>query len=293
MKQFSLNIKGERLSVDRPLVMGILNVTPDSFYAGSRTPANDVEALRLRAERIAAEGADLFDIGGYSTRPGAEEVLEAEELRRIEAGIKAARTAAPEIPISVDTFRASVAREAVAGLGADIVNDVSGGMLDASMFDTVADLRCPYILMHMRGTPADMLSLTDYPPGVAAGVVAELSGKLRELALRGVADVIVDPGFGFAKTAEQNYELMAALPEVGRLLDRPMLVGVSRKSMIYRPLGITPAEALPGTTALNVLALEGGASILRVHDVAEAVQAVKVWMMYDRFSGNKHNDSGL
>ncbi len=270
--------------VDRPLVMGILNITPDSFFAGSRTPADAADAVRIRVEELVGQGADIIDVGGYSTRPGAAEVSVADELRRVEVGVRAVRCVDAGIPVAVDTFRAAVAREAVTGLGADIVNDVSGGSLDEAMFDTVADIRCPYILTHMRGTPNDMSSLTDYPYGVAAGVVAELSGKVRELSLRGVADVIVDPGFGFAKTVEQNYELMAALPEVCRLMDRPLLVGVSRKSMIFKPLGITPAESLPGTTALNVLALEGGASILRVHDVAEAVQAVKVWMMYNSFA---------
>lgn len=281
MKQFSLNLRGRLSQIDRPQVMGILNVTPDSFFAGSRTPLNESDAIRRRAAELVAQGADMIDVGGYSTRPGAAQVSEFEEIRRVEAGVRAVRELSADIPVSVDTFRAAVAREAVRNFGADIVNDVSGGALDDAMFDTVADLGVPYVLMHMRGTPADMTTLTAYPEGVVAGVAAELSGKLRELSLRGVSDVIVDPGFGFAKTVAQNYELMAGLPELERLLERPLLVGVSRKSMVYKPLGITPAESLPGTTVLNTLALDRGAAILRVHDVAEAVQAVEVWRMFD------------
>lgn len=275
-------MRGRIFDVDHPLVMGILNVTPDSFYPGSRTPVGAVDDIRRRAAALLEQGADIIDVGGYSTRPGAEVVSVQEELRRIETGVGAVRELSSDIPVSIDTFRSEVAREGVLNMSADIINDVSGGLLDNKMFDTVASLGVPYILMHMRGTPDSMTRLTDYPQGVVAGVAAELSGKLRELSLRGVSDVIVDPGFGFAKTAGQNYELMAALPGLERLLGRPMLVGVSRKSMIYKSLDITPAEALPGTTALNVLALEGGASILRVHDVAEAVQAVKVWDLFDK-----------
>lgn len=281
MEQFSLNLRGRLYNVDRPQVMGILNVTPDSFFAGSRTPLGYADEIRRRAARLIEQGADMVDVGGYSTRPGAEQVSADEEIRRVEAGIAAVREFSADMPVSVDTFRAEVASEAVRNFGADIVNDVSGGSLDEAMFDTVAALRVPYILMHMRGTPADMTPLTEYPRGVVAGVAEELSGKLRELSLRGVSDVIVDPGFGFAKTVGQNYGLMAGLPSLLELLRKPLLVGVSRKSMIYKPLGITPADALPGTTALNILALERGASILRVHDVAEAVQAVKVWSLFD------------
>lgn len=285
MKRFSLNLRCRIFDVDHPLVMGILNVTPDSFYPGSRTPVGAVDDIRRRAAALLEQGADIVDVGGYSTRPGAEVVSVEEELRRIEAGVGAVRELSSDILVSIDTFRSEVAREGVLNMGADIINDVSGGLLDNKMFDTVASLGVPYILMHMRGTPDSMTRLTDYPQGVVAGVAAELSGKLRELSLRGVSDVIVDPGFGFAKTAGQNFELMAGLPDLERLLDRPMLVGVSRKSMIYKSLDITPAEALPGTTALNMLALEGGASILRVHDVAEAVQAVKVWELFDKARG--------
>lgn len=253
--------------------MGIVNVTPDSFYAGSRTMAEaDIES---RVTRMIADGADMIDIGAYSSRPGAGDVTAEEELTRLSIGMKALRRVAPEIPVSVDTFRASVARAAITELGADMINDISGGGLDEQMFPTVASLHVPYILMHMRGTPATMQQFTDYDD-VAADVAAELAARLQKLALAGVADVIIDPGFGFSKTLEQNYRLLDALDSFRRLFERPILVGVSRKSMITRTLGITPAEALCGTTAVNTIALMKGASILRVHDVKEAAQAITI-----------------
>ena len=273
MKPFSLNIKGSLREFDSPVVMGILNVTPDSFYAGSH--AFDHQAIEHRVQEIIAQGADIIDIGGYSSRPGADEVSEAEEMQRIERGLAIIRDFDKSIPVSVDTFRAAVARRAIEEWGADIVNDISGGMAAPAMFDTVAGLRAPYILMHMRGTPKTMQSLTGYND-VTADVVAELSKPLHRLMLKGVADVIIDPGFGFAKTTGQNYELFNNLDKIAELLERPLLVGISRKSMITRICGITPDEALPGTIALNTAAIMKGASIIRVHDVAAARQAVTV-----------------
>ncbi len=273
MKPFSLNIKGSLREFDYPVVMGILNVTPDSFYAGSH--AFDHQAIEHRVQEIIAQGADIIDIGGYSSRPGADEVSEAEEMQRIERGLAIIRDFDKSIPVSVDTFRAAVARRAIEEWGADIVNDISGGMADPAMFDTVAGLRAPYILMHMRGTPKTMQSLTGYND-VTADVVAELSKPLHRLMLKGVADVIIDPGFGFAKTTGQNYELFNNLDKIAELLERPLLVGISRKSMITRICDITPDEALPGTIALNTAAIMKGASIIRVHDVAAARQAVTV-----------------
>ncbi len=226
-------------------------------------------------QEIIAQGADIIDIGGYSSRPGADEVSEAEEMQRIERGLAIIRDFDKSIPVSVDTFRAAVARRAIEEWGADIVNDISGGMADPAMFDTVAGLRAPYILMHMRGTPKTMQSLTGYND-VTADVVAELSKPLHRLMLKGVADVIIDPGFGFAKTTGQNYELFNNLDKIAELLERPLLVGISRKSMITRICDITPDEALPGTIALNTAAIMKGASIIRVHDVAAARQAVTV-----------------
>lgn len=280
MKAFSLDIHGRLRRFETPAVMGILNVTPDSFYDGSRTPLTDRDALRRRVDMMLTEGADMIDVGGYSTRPGAAEVPVQEEIDRVMAGVETVREFDPEIPVSVDTFRAAVAKATVAPGLADIVNDVSGGLLDDSMFETVAALKAPYILMHMRGTPATMQSLTDYPDGVVTGVTVELRRALDRLDELGVADVIIDPGFGFSKTAPQNYELFGHLGYLGRMLgDRPLLVGISRKSMIYKPLNLTPAQSLPGTIALNTMALERGAAILRVHDVGAAVQARDVWQM--------------
>lgn len=275
-KPFSLNIHGSLIEYDRPAVMGIINVTPDSFYAGSRTKADEI-GRRVRS--MIDDGADMIDIGAYSSRSGAAEVSEAEEIDRLSEGMAALREAAPDVVVSVDTFRASVAKAAIEQMGADIVNDISGGDLDGRMFETVASLRVPYILMHMRGTPADMQTLTEYPDGVTAEVLRDLSVKLRTLRLAGVNDVIVDPGFGFAKTLEQNYRLMADLPMFAEMLDAPVLVGVSRKSMVYRALGITAKDALNGTTVLNTIALLGGAQILRVHDVKACAEAVRIVSM--------------
>lgn len=280
MKAFSLDIHGRLRRFETPAVMGILNVTPDSFYDGSRTPLTDRDALRRRVDMMLTEGANMIDVGGYSTRPGAAEVPVQEEIDRVMAGVETVREFDPEIPLSVDTFRAAVAKATVAPGLADIVNDVSGGMLDDSMFEAVAALKTPYILMHMRGTPATMQSLTDYPDGVVTGVTVELRRALDRLDELGVADVIIDPGFGFSKTAPQNYELFGHLGYLGRMLgNRPLLVGISRKSMIYKLLSLTPAQSLPGTIALNTMALERGAAILRVHDVGAAVQARDVWQM--------------
>lgn len=275
-KPFSLNIHGRLIEYDRPAVMGIINVTPDSFYAGSRVNADE---MGRRVREMIDDGADMIDIGGYSSRPGAAAVSETEEIDRLAAGIAALREVSPDIVVSVDTFRASVAKVAIEQMGADIINDISGGDLDDRMFKTVATLNVPYILMHMRGTPADMQTLTDYPDGVTAEVLRDLSVKLRKLRLAGVNDVIVDPGFGFAKTLEQNYRLMADLPMFAELLDAPVLVGISRKSMVTRCLGVPASDALNGTTALNTIALLKGAQILRVHDVKACAEAVRIVSM--------------
>ncbi len=269
---FSLNINGELHQFSRPQVMGILNVTPDSFYSSSRS--FDESAISKKVEQMLAEGADMIDIGAYSSRPGAEEVPIEEEYRRLSLGLKILRSIAPDIIVSIDTFRATIARKAIEELGGNIINDISGGALDEEMFDTVAQLQVPYILMHMRGTPATMSQLTQYD-NVTANVIYELSTPLKRLALLGVNDIIIDPGFGFSKTVEQNYELMQNL-EAFHIFNRPILIGISRKSMITRALGITPEDALNGTTVLNTLALKAGASIIRTHDVKQAVEAVNL-----------------
>ncbi len=271
---FSLNIRGRLFEYDKPAVMGIVNVTPDSFFAGSRS--STIPEIAKRVEEMITAGADMLDLGAYSSRPGASDVSEEEECRRIALGMKVIRDISQDIPVSVDTFRAGVAREAVVNLGADIVNDISGGDLDQEMWATVADLNAPYILMHMRGNPSTMQALTEYHD-VTADVISDLSEKLRRLRLMGVSDIIIDPGFGFSKTTEQNFEMMRNLQLFKLSLGAPVLVGVSRKSMITKSLGITPMEALPGTIALDTIALTRGASILRVHDVSEAVAAVRMY----------------
>ncbi len=271
---FSLNIRGRLFEYDKPAVMGIVNVTPDSFFAGSRS--STIPEIAKRVEEMITAGADMLDLGAYSSRPGASDVSEEEECRRIALGMKVIRDISQDIPVSVDTFCAGVAREAVVNLGADIVNDISGGDLDQEMWATVADLNAPYILMHMRGNPSTMQALTEYHD-VTADVISDLSEKLRRLRLMGVSDIIIDPGFGFSKTTEQNFEMMRNLQLFKSSLGAPVLVGVSRKSMITKSLGITPMEALPGTIALDTIALTRGASILRVHDVSEAVAAVRMY----------------
>ena len=270
---FTLNIRGRLVTFDRPAVMGILNVTPDSFFSGSRAmSAYDIER---RVETMLTQGVDIIDIGACSTRPGAEPVADDEETARLSRGMEIVRRLAPDIPVSVDTFRASVARRAITTMGCDIVNDISGGTLDDNMVATVADLHCPYILMHMRGTPATMQTLTEYGDDVTATVISELQRQVRRFEQAGVADIIIDPGFGFAKTVDQNYAVMAGLRRFA-IFGRPVLVGISRKSMITKALSIRADEALEATTALNAYALDRGADILRVHDVAAARQAVDI-----------------
>ena len=272
MNHLSINIKGSLHHFHKPWVMGILNVTPDSFFAESRTIETD--DIRRRVDDLISQGADIIDIGGYSSRSGATEVSTDEEYSRLARGLEAIRKYHPDTLISVDTFRADVARRCVSDWEADIINDISGGNLDAEMWPTVAELQVPYILMHMRGTPSSMQSLCDYND-VTADVIRDLAFKIDAMHQLGIADIIVDPGFGFAKDINQNYQLMAELDQF-KQLNAPLLVGISRKSMIYRPLDITPQTAINGTTVLNTFALLHGANILRVHDVKEAVEAVKI-----------------
>ena len=268
----TINIKGDLFPLDRPVVMGILNVTPDSFFAGSRKRTEAEIAARI--EEILAQGGDWIDIGGYSSRPDATPVTADEEMRRLELGLEILRHDYPSVPVSVDTFRADVARCCVEKYGVAMINDISAGELDPEMFRTVADLKVPYIMMHMRGTPQTKDSLTDYT-NLMDEIMLYFAEKVRQLRLMGVSDLILDPGFGFSKTLEQNYELMAHLREFG-IFDLPILVGISRKRMIYQLLGSSPEESLNGTTALHTYALLNGADILRVHDVKEAVEAVRI-----------------
>ncbi|QHW00967.1 dihydropteroate synthase [Spirosoma endbachense] len=266
----TLNCRGRLVSLETPVVMGILNITPDSFFAGSRIPLEKTVEI---AQKMLADGATFLDIGGYSTRPGAADISPTEEADRVLPVIEAILKSFPDALISVDTFRASIARQTVES-GAAIINDVSGGMLDQAMFETVASLDVPYVLMHMRGTPATMQSKTAYQ-NLVTDVIDELAFRLTELRAFGKKDIILDPGFGFAKTPAQNFLLLNQLESFG-LFDEPILVGLSRKSTIWKTLGISANEALNGTTVLNTIALTKGASILRVHDVREAVETVKL-----------------
>lgn len=261
--------------------MGILNLTPDSFYPGSRlSPANET-ALLHRAEAMLLAGAATLDVGGYSSRPGADDIAPAEELRRVLPALAALRREFPEAFLSIDTFRASVAAEAVAA-GADLVNDIGGGTLDADMLPTVARLRVPYCLMHLKGTPQTMRELTDYKEDLVLTILRFFRDQLEKLRQANgghpPADVLLDPGFGFAKNAPQNFELLRRLPEL-HALGHALLVGLSRKAMVHKFLGLTPDAALNGTTALHAWALRGGARLLRVHDVAEARQVVRLFEM--------------
>lgn len=273
-RKLTINAGGKLVSLARPQVMGILNVTPDSFYDNSRCP--DATAVTERVSLLLSEGADMIDVGGYSSRPGCSDVSVDEEKRRLAIGFEAIRRQSPEAVVSVDTFRAEVARWSVEEWGVQIVNDISGGEMDDQMFDTIARLQVPYVMMHMRGTP-NMMMHEQYLhyEDVTADVLQYFAAKIDRLTLMGVNDIILDPGFGFSKTLDDNYRLMQHLDEFTRL-GLPLLVGISRKSMIYKLLGTVPGESLNGTTALNVLALLGGANILRVHDVRQAVEAVKI-----------------
>ena len=271
----SIVVGGKLLSFSEPKVMGIVNVTSDSFYSGSRTP--DVESLRQRVAQIRREGADFIDIGGYSSRPGAGDVSPDEEYSRLARALEIVKVLWPEAIVSVDTFRSDVARRCVEEWGVSIINDIGGGSLDADMWDAVASLDVAYILMHTRGTPATMDNLTQYDD-VSAEVLSDLAYKCATLYDKGVKDVIVDPGFGFAKRIEQNYRLISYLNEFRQL--GPVLVGVSRKRMVYTPIEVSAEEAGNGTTVVNTIALLNGADILRVHDVRAAVEAVKLTSLY-------------
>ncbi|WP_259066309.1 dihydropteroate synthase [Mucilaginibacter sp. X4EP1] len=273
-KKTTLNAGGQLLDLSSPKVMGIINLTPDSFFAGSRKPSID-EAVQ-QAQKMLNEGASFLDLGAYSSRPGAEDISVQEETDRQLPVVEAIVKQFPEAVLSIDTFRAKVAETAIKA-GAHIINDISGGQLDADMFATVARLQVPYILMHMRGTPQNMQQQTTYED-VFAEVYDYFASKYHELKRLGVHDVIIDPGFGFAKERAHSYALMNRLQDFD-LLQLPVLVGISRKKMIYGTLGITAAEALNGTTTLNTVALTKGANILRVHDVKEAVEAIKIWEM--------------
>jgi dihydropteroate synthase len=267
----TLNIGGRLLDLSIPRVMGILNITPDSFYDGGRFL--DKKAMLEQVSKMIREGADIIDVGGYSSRPGADDVSEEEERKKVTEAILTISEAHPGTVISVDTFRASVAQAAVKS-GAAVINDISGGSLDKNMFEAVAEMKVPYVLMHMRGTPATMKNQTDYA-NLIPDMVDYFQHKIARLHVLGVYDIVVDPGFGFAKTIRQNFELLKNI-SVFQILGKPLMAGLSRKSMIWKTLVTSPRDALAGSIALNTAALLGGTSILRVHDVKEAVDCIRL-----------------
>lgn len=274
-KQKFINVKGKLLSLEKngkpcPLVMGILNITPDSFYDGGKWYGN-IQKTVDEAGQMIESGASIIDIGGYSSRPGAADITPSEEIERVLPNIEAIKRTFPTTVISIDTFRSKVVEKAVAA-GASIVNDISGGNLDSDMYRTVGSLRVPYILMHMRGTPQNMQQQTNYKD-LFMEMLGYFNDKVALLRKMGCNDIIIDPGFGFAKNLEQNYWLLSHLDEF-KILNLPILAGLSRKSMIYKKLNVTPKDALNGTTILNTVALQKGADILRVHDVKEAVEII-------------------
>lgn len=269
----TLNLRGKLYPLDEPQIMGILNVTPDSFFAESRT--SDDEQIAARVKQMMNEGADMIDIGGYSSRPGADDVSPQEEMERLRRGLRIVRKLYPDVPISVDTFRADVARMCIEEEGADLINDIAAGMMDRQMFKTVARLGVPYIMMHMQGTPETM-QLDPHYNNLRREVMLYFAERIDRLCQMGAKDIIIDPGFGFGKTIEHNYELMNHLEDFS-VFNLPILVGISRKSMIYKLIGGTPQTSLNGTTVLNTIALTKGAHILRVHDVKQAVEAKRIW----------------
>jgi dihydropteroate synthase len=265
-----INVGGKLLDLSVPKVMGILNITPDSFYSGSRT-FTEKEVLS-RASQMVKDGADILDVGGYSSRPGAEEITQDEEIRRILPTIRMIRNEFPDAVISVDTFRSEIAHEAVKNCGAGMINDISGGDGDEDMFKTVSELNVPYIMMHMKGTPRTMQTNPEYDD-VVSDILKWAGVKITALRSKGVNDIIFDPGFGFGKTIDHNFEMLRRLTDFS-ITGLPLLIGISRKSMIWKTLSTTPEGALNGTTALNSVALLNGADILRVHDVKEAVETI-------------------
>ena len=275
-----IKLNNRLFDLSTPAVMGIVNATPDSFYSGNRFLSD--KALLTSVEKMMVDGVDILDFGGYSTRPMAKNISSEEEIERLSNAIETVLKKFPDCIISVDTFRANVARNMVKNYNVSIINDIGGGTLDDLMFETIADLKVAYVLMHTRGTPATMQQLTNYDD-VVSEVIAFLQKRIAQLHLLGVTDIIADPGFGFAKTTEQNYRLLNKLSYF-TALNTPLLVGLSRKSMITKALDIDTKDALNGTTAANMLALAGGASILRVHDVKEAKQAISIFMEYDKQS---------
>jgi dihydropteroate synthase len=272
MKDLMINIKGSLFSLEEPVVMGILNITPDSFFDGGKYQLQ--KDIERRCEQILEEGGQIIDVGAYSSRPGAYDVSEGEELKRLSEALGWIRKKYPDVIISVDTFRATVSEVVVNDFGVDIINDITGGLMDERMPEVIGQLGVPYILMHMKGTPQNM-QMNPHYDNLFGEVSYFFSSQIKKMRSHGVKDIILDPGFGFGKTIDHNYELLRELKQFD-LFELPMLVGVSRKSMIYKLLDVAPQDALNGTTALNTVALLNGANILRVHDVKEAAECINL-----------------
>jgi len=268
----NINCKGKLLDLSNPIVMGILNITPDSFYDGNKYKSEN--EIAKRAEQILSEGGKIIDVGAYSSRPGTKIISEKEELNRLIFALEIINKKNPDAIISVDTFRARIAKIVVKNYNVSIINDISAGQFDPDMFCTMGHLNVPYIIMHTKGNPQNMQNNPQYS-NVIKEIALYFSDKILKASIFGINDLIIDPGFGFGKTIEHNYTILNELDKF-KMFERPILVGMSRKSMIYHPLNITPEEALPGTIALNAIALQKGANILRVHDVREAVQNIQI-----------------
>lgn len=273
-KKLTLNFRGQLMDLSVPKVMGVLNVTPDSFYDGGKYTVND--RIRQRVDQLVEEGADFIDVGGYSSRPGAEDISPDEEKNRLNEALGIVRKYHPQALVSVDTFRSDVARWAVEHFGVDLINDISAGHMDENMYETIADLKVPYIIMHMQGTPQTMQQHIEYDHFLK-DIIRYFAKVVFQLKKLGVKDMIIDPGFGFGKTLDHNYRLMSCLDDF-KIFELPVMVGVSRKSMIYKYLGGGPEDALNGTTTLQTLALTKGANMLRVHDVKETKEIIKLYM---------------
>ncbi|MBR2631082.1 MAG: dihydropteroate synthase [Bacteroidaceae bacterium] len=272
LNPYTINVSGSLIDLAEPHIMGILNITPDSFYSDSRKQTE--ESIRLQVRKIVDEGGQMIDLGAYSSRPGANDVPVQEEMERLRRGMKVLREEAPDMPVSIDTFRADVAKMCVEELGAGIINDISGGELDNNMFPTIAKLGVPYVLMHMKGTPQNMQQEAHYED-LMKEIMLYFVEKVQRLRDLGQKDIILDPGYGFAKTINHNYELLQH-QEMLKIFELPILVGLSRKSMVYKLLGTTPDQALNGTSVLHTLALQKGANILRVHDVKACAEVIKI-----------------
>mgnify|MGYP006296396051 FL=1 len=281
-RKYLINCRGSLLDLSQPRIMGVLNVTPDSFYDGGRYFQE--KAVSEQLDKLIVEGADIIDVGGYSSRPGADHIPISEERDRIRPVLDLIRKKHPGLIVSVDTFRAEIAREVVEDYQVDIINDISAGEMDPPIFDAVAELQVPYIMMHMKGTPQDMKERAHYED-MMKEIMDYFSGKYDQLRKLGVNDIILDPGFGFGKTVQHNYQLLYNLNQF-KIFELPVMVGISRKSMIYKTLDITPDESLNGTTVLNTIALMNGANILRVHDVKEAREVIALVEKYRTSTGN-------